>query len=123
MIPSGSFLIRIQGKFEHRISPEDLIIHHEELVSSLLHMHKKVEEVKSNLGRTERLNRNKDSKIQFHKFDKGDFVLVGTSKRKDKLEAKGKIPFRITDVINDFVFQVEEVLKNLVKEVYSVRLR
>jgi hypothetical protein len=69
------------------------------------------------------LRRNRDSKIQLHNFEKGDFVLVGTSKRKDKLEARWKGPFRIVNVINDSVFQVEDVLTNSVKEVHSVRLR
>jgi hypothetical protein len=55
-------------------------------------------------------------------FHLGDFVLVATVHRKDKLESKWKGPQRITKVINDQIFEVENLLSGDRKEVHSTRL-
>jgi hypothetical protein len=106
-----------------RMNPSDLIRMHEELASALLSMHKKVETVKGNIRRNRRLLKNSATGVQIHNFEQGDFVLVGTSKPKDKLEARWKGPFKITRVINNSVFEVEDLLTGSSKEVHYVRLR
>jgi hypothetical protein len=105
------------------MNPSDLIRMHEELASALLSMHKKVEIVKGNIRRNRRLLKNSATGVQIHNFEQGDFVLVGTSKPKDKLEARWKGPFRIIRVINNSVFEVEDLLTGSCKEVHYVRLR
>jgi hypothetical protein len=86
-------------------------------------MHKQVEVVKGNIRRNRRRRKNSVPGIQTHNFEKGDFVLVGTGKIKDKLEARWKGPFRITRVVNESVFEVENLITGSCKEVHYVRLR
>jgi hypothetical protein len=83
-------------------------------------MHKEVIKHKHILRYNKRVSRN--AKARKPNFDLGDFVLVATVNRKDKLEAKWKGPFRITKVVNELVYEVQNLLTNEKKEVHSVRL-
>jgi tRNA nucleotidyltransferase/poly(A) polymerase len=105
-----------------RMTPPELVELHKELATSLLDMHKKVG-VKENIRRNSRLRNNRNSRIQLYNLDKGDFVLVATSKPKDKLEARWKGPFRIVTRVNDSVFEVEALILNSENEVHVTRLR
>jgi hypothetical protein len=52
-------------------------------------------------------------------FDIGGFVLVATVSPKDKLESRWKIPYRIVEVINMYVFKVEHLLIRKTKEAHA----
>jgi hypothetical protein len=58
-------------------------------------------------GKREQRNRKLPHKPN---FDLGDYVLVATVHRKDKLESKWKGPQRISKVINNQVYEVEDLL-------------
>jgi hypothetical protein len=106
-----------------RLSNSEIIELHSELKESLLNMHKKVIEQKSIMrSRKRNASSNRNKRSQRVNFDLGDFVLVATVNRKDKLEAKWKGPFRITKVLNELVYEVQNLLTNKKKEVHAIRL-
>jgi hypothetical protein len=96
---------------------------HEELSHALQDMHKAVMPVKQDLRNQRRKSRNDRVRTQHVNFEEGDFVLVSTVNPRDKLEARWKGPYRITGVINDLVFEVEDLLSKSRKEVHASRLR
>jgi hypothetical protein len=106
-----------------RISDNEMLELHADLATALIDMHKKVSTVKSHLRDVRRASRNKRRSVQDINFDVGDFVLVATTHVSDKLEARWKGPFRITRVIHDKVYEVEDLISNNRKEVHVVRLR
>jgi transposase InsO family protein len=113
-----------QQKFRiARLSDTELIRMHEELSQALQDMHKAVMPVKQDLRNQRRKSRNDRLKTQQVNFDEGDFVLVATVNPRDKLEARWKGPYRITKIVNDLVFEVEDLLSKSKKEVHASRLR
>jgi hypothetical protein len=105
-----------------RMSPAEIINLHEELKQSLIDMHRSLSERKERIRSGKRKLRNKRLTRKAN-FDLGDYVLVATVHRKDKLESKWKGPQKITKVINDQVFEVEDLLTGNRKEVHYVRLK
>jgi hypothetical protein len=104
-----------------RLTPEEIIKMHEDLKQSLIDMHKSMSQKKEKIRSGKREIRNTKLTCKPN-FDLGDYVLVATAHRKDKLESKWKGPQRVIKVINDQVFEVEDLLTGNRKEVHSVRL-
>jgi hypothetical protein len=95
-------------KFSSKPMPlEDLFNKVKDLSISLENMHKSVNEEVSNRRESERKRRlKKSTKIN---FGLGDFVLVSIPKQKvkNKLQIVWNGPYRIIEIINDYVFKVE----------------
>jgi hypothetical protein len=104
-----------------RLPPEEIIKLREELKQSLMDMHRSMSQQKERIRSEKRMRRNKKL-IRKANFDLGDYVLEATVHRKDKLESKWKGPQRISKMINNQVFEVEDLLSGKKKDVHSVLL-
>jgi hypothetical protein len=102
---------------------EKLMNYVQNLAVSMDNLHKKVADImKSNRDRRrQKLNEN----IKPYKFGLGDYVLVAIPKQKirSKLQVVWSGPQRITNVISDWVFEVENVQGGKKQIVHVNRLR
>jgi len=79
-------------------------------------LHKNVVRVATKIRDQKRERINKDRKINHPNFIVGDFVLVGIlNKSKQKLRARWMGPRRITEVFSDWVYEVEDLITNKVR--------
>jgi hypothetical protein len=63
--------------------------------------------------------------VQLPNFHVGDYVLWSQADQKyqDKLQVTWKGPFRITKVINDYIYVIEHIITQETREVHCTRLR
>jgi hypothetical protein len=66
-----------------------------------------------------------EQKLLAGNFDVGDYLLVAVpkAKRRGKLEAIWKGPYRVTSIIDPRVYEVEHLVTKDKKEVHAIRLR
>jgi hypothetical protein len=87
-------------------------------------LHKNVARIAARLRDRKRERINKDRKKNYPNFIRGDFVLVGIlNKSKQKLKARWTGPRRITEVLNDWVYEVEDLITQKKEKVHAERLK
>jgi transposase InsO family protein len=97
---------------------------YEQLLASLTKMHKKVDAKKEKTRRTKH-RRKVSQQTQLPNFHKGDYVLWSQvdQKHHDKLQVRWTGPFRITQILSDYVYVIEHLITGEKKEVHCTRLR
>ena len=87
-------------------------------------MHKEVARVATKIHDQKREHINKDRSKNYPNFIKGDFVLVGIlDKARQKLKAQWMGPRRITEVLNNWVYEVEDLVTKRKEKVHAERLK
>jgi len=87
-------------------------------------MHKEVARVATKIRDQKRERINKDRSKNYPNFIKGDFVLVGIlDKARQKLKARWMGPRRITEVLNNWVYEVEDLVTKRKEKVHAERLK
>jgi hypothetical protein len=87
-------------------------------------LHKHTARHAQKLRDQQRARINKEGKRKFPNFIKGDYVLVGIlNKSREKLKARWKGPKRITEVLSDWKFEVEDLISFKKEIVHAERLK
>ena len=96
----------------------------ENMLSLLDDIHKEVAGLTSKSRKNRVLAHNKRTHVREGNFDVGDFVLKGvTGNTRKKLSFKWFGPFRITQVLSDFLFVVEDLRSGEKATVHGTKLR
>jgi transposase InsO family protein len=105
-----------------RVSPEDIRKHVLSLRVFLEEMHA---DVQVNKDAKKRKNLSSQRRTQEANFDVGDYVLLsrGLCTPAGKLAPTWTGPYRITEVISDWVYKVQHLLTNEIFEAHARRLR
>jgi hypothetical protein len=112
-----------EDKFRNsRLSENELILLHEDLSYALADIHRTVDQTKKHVRELARKSRNSRNLIVKINFEVGDYVLIASAIRKDKLSPKWTGPYRVVDTVNEYVYVVENLLDKEKKTVHAMRM-
>ena len=103
-------------------TPSEIENHIAKLQESLALMHKSIVQTSSN---ERQAHRNSDKKFrQKPNFTVGDYVLIGIAEQHSnrKLYLKWRGPYRVIDTLNNYVFQVENLITKEQKQIHGDRM-
>lgn len=111
--------VLVEGK---RIPEQKIRKYVDDLQHSMAQMHKVIDEATE----SERQSHRKHSiKRQKPNFGLGDYVLVGVPEKKhgQKLSLNWRGPYRVVDLLNGYIFEVENIITNNRQQVHGDRLQ